>query len=79
MKCPTCDGLGAVTDKPPVPTPRLVEVLQGLDLGMSERETASWLHVSRSTVHSHVGRILRYFGVNSTPDAIAKARKWDVI
>lgn len=79
MKCPRCDGTGAVADKPPVLTPRLVEVLEGLASGMSERETASWLHLSRSTVHSHVGRILRYFGVNSTPDAIAKAQAWGVI
>lgn len=79
MKCPRCDGLGAVSDIPPVLTPRLVEVLEHLATGASEREAARRLHVSRSTVHSHVGRILRYFGVNSTPDAIVKARKWDVI
>ena len=56
-------------------TPRQLEVLQCLSIGMSRSEIAEKLLLSPNTVRTHVQEVLRKAGVHSTLAAIAKARE----
>lgn len=70
-------GLPAMTDSSIEPgdlTPRQTEVLQCLAAGMSNRDVASQLQISQSTVKAHVKAImLRYRAANRT-QAVALLR-----
>lgn len=46
-------------------------VLTSLVRGLAEKSIATKLHLSRHTVHDHVGAIYRHFGVHSRPELLA--------
>lgn len=79
MKCPRCDGLGAVSDIPPVLSARQVEILTLMASGLDHPEVAYRLHLGLNTVYTYTQRARRYLGVTSTRDAVAKAQAWGVI
>ena len=54
-------------------SPRETEVLQEMVEGLSQREIAETLYISRSTVNSHIQRIYEKLHVNSASAAVAKA------
>jgi DNA-binding NarL/FixJ family response regulator len=55
-------------------SPRLAQVLQGLERGQSEKQIASFLGLSRPTVHNHITRLHRLLEVNSLGELLAKSR-----
>lgn len=79
VKCPRCEGTGAVVDVPPKLSARQVEILALIASGMDHPKVARVLHLGLNTVYTHTGRIRRYLGVTSTADAVAKAQAWGVI
>ncbi|WP_020474714.1 helix-turn-helix transcriptional regulator [Zavarzinella formosa] len=52
-------------------SPRLLQVLDRLLDGDSERQAALCLGLHPSTVHDYVKRLYRHFGVNSRPELLA--------
>jgi DNA-binding CsgD family transcriptional regulator len=56
-------------------TPREVEVLRAVALGLSNDEVARALSVARSTVVKHLERIYAKLGVHSRTAAIERARR----
>jgi PAS domain S-box-containing protein len=56
-------------------TPRQAEVLRLLEQGLSTKQIAQELHLSRETVKNHVRHLLRALGVNSRLEAVAAARR----
>jgi NarL family two-component system response regulator LiaR len=56
-------------------TPREQEVLKLLERGKSHKEIASLLHVSESTVHSHLQSVYVKLGAHNGFEAIAKLRQ----
>ena len=57
---------------PPLDVPtRQQQVLEGLLLGLTEKEIAVRLALSPRTVHKYVEHLLRHFGVNSRPKLMA--------
>lgn len=54
-------------------SPREQEVLQQMVEGLSQKEIAEVLFISRSTVNSHIQRIYEKLHVNSASAAVAKA------
>ena len=55
------------------------EVLQLLNVGYSNREIASRLSISESTVKTHLGNIYEKLSVNNRLQAISQARKLDLV
>jgi DNA-binding NarL/FixJ family response regulator len=55
-------------------TPRQRDVLRCLMEGLTHVETAERLHLSPSTVHTHVAHMCRVLDVHSTPALVALAR-----
>jgi PAS domain S-box-containing protein len=67
--------------RPPHPhlTPRQAEVLRLLEHGRSTHQIAHELHLSVETVRNHVRHILRTLGVHSRLEAVAVARREDLV
>ncbi|MBK8137304.1 MAG: response regulator transcription factor [Chloroflexi bacterium] len=65
--------------EPPGPkfsfTPREMEVLDMLRLGLSNKEIAERLTVSRATVKFHISSIFSKLGANSRTQAVSIAHK----
>lgn len=55
-------------------SPREIDILQQVANGLSHRETAERLHISRHTVEAHIRNIYRKLSVNSRLRAITEAR-----
>lgn len=55
-------------------SPRLAQVLEGLERGLGEKQIARALGLSRATIHNHVTRLHRLFDVNSLGELLAKSR-----
>ena len=55
-------------------SPREIDILQQVANGLSHRETAERLHISRHTVEAHIRNIYRKLSVNSRLRAISEAR-----
>ena len=55
-------------------SPREIDILQQVANGLSHRETAERLHISRHTVEAHIRNIYRKLAVNSRLRAITEAR-----
>ena len=55
-------------------SPREIAILQQVANGLSHRETAERLHISRHTVEAHIRNIYRKLSVNSRLRAITEAR-----
>ena len=55
-------------------SPREIDILQQVANGLSHRETAECLHISRHTVEAHIRNIYRKLSVNSRLRAITEAR-----
>ncbi len=70
-------GGGGVLDEPLTNAER--RVLELLPTHLSTREIGEALHVSRTTVKSHLGAIYRKLGVARRSDAVARARKHGLI
>jgi non-specific serine/threonine protein kinase len=66
-------GQSPTTDRPTPLTPRERQVLPLLVQGMSDRDIAEVLYVSRPTASKHVSAILSKLGVESRTAAVAKA------
>jgi DNA-binding NarL/FixJ family response regulator len=66
---------------PPVTNlfPRRLEVLEYLAQGLSHGQIAKKMQLSCNTVRSHTLYLRHFFGVHSNVDAVAKARKWDLL
>jgi DNA-binding CsgD family transcriptional regulator len=60
-------------------TPRQLEVLHLLDHGLSTPQIAARLGISIETVRNHIRAILRTLGVHSRLQAVAEARKRDLV
>jgi len=60
-------------------TPRQAEVLRLLEHGRSTQQIADDLHLSLETVRNHIRGILRALGVHSRLEAVAVARREDVV
>jgi LuxR family maltose regulon positive regulatory protein len=56
-------------------SPRELDVLRLLPSGLSQREIADSLYVSFNTVRTHTRVIFDKLGVNSRPEAVARARE----
>ena len=56
-------------------TPRQTEVLHMLAKGMSTKQIADELHLSRETVRNHVRHLLHALGAKSRLEAVAVARR----
>ena len=56
-------------------SPREIDILQQVANGLSHRETAERLHISRHTVEAHIRNIYRKLAVNSRVRAISEARQ----
>ena len=52
-------------------SPRLVQTLDRLLQGDSEKQVAVRMGISRHTVHAHVKKLYRHFGVNARPELLA--------
>jgi PAS domain S-box-containing protein len=64
------------TTSPPAHlTPRQAEVLGLLEQGLSTKQIAQELHLSKETVKNHVRLLLRALGVNSRLEAVAAVRQ----
>ncbi len=57
-------------------TPRELEVLALLGLGMSDREVAARLMISHKTAEKHVGSLLRKTGTTRRTAAVMRALEW---
>ena len=70
-----------VPPRPPHPhlTPRQTEVLRLLEHGRSTHQIARELHLSTETVRNHIRHILRALGVHSRLEAVAVARREDIV
>ena len=55
-------------------TPRQAEGLRLLEQGLSTKQIAQELHLSKETVKNHVRHLLRALGVNSRLEAVAAVR-----
>lgn len=62
---------------PPAPilTPRELEIVRGIEEGLSYKLLAERLHVSLDTVRSHIRQVYRKLEVNSKSEIILKARQ----
>lgn len=60
-------------------TPREQEILELLAAGMRNREIAEQLVISPQTVKKHTGNIYGKLGVSSRTEAVARARKLDLL
>ncbi|MGB3699129.1 MAG: response regulator transcription factor, partial [Gordonia sp. (in: high G+C Gram-positive bacteria)] len=65
--------LNRVTDTRPALTPRELEIVEHLDLGLSNREIAKRLFISEATVKSHLVHIFDKLDVNSRSKVVAVA------
>jgi len=70
-------------DRPPLFDGRLTarqhEILVHLAQGESTEQIAAQLHLSRETVRNHVRHILRRLGTNSRLEAVAVARREEIL
>ncbi|HEY2589158.1 MAG TPA: LuxR C-terminal-related transcriptional regulator [Tepidisphaeraceae bacterium] len=66
-------GLQPVPDWRKSLSPRLAQVLEGLERGLSEKQIARDLGLSRPTVHNHITRLHRLLDVNSRGELLAKS------
>jgi PAS domain S-box-containing protein len=57
----------------PALTPRQTEVLRMLERGLSTRQIADELHLSRETVRNHVRNMMKTLGVHTRLEAVAMA------
>ena len=57
-------------------SPRMRQVLALLTRGDSEKQVAMALGISRHTIHDHVKRLHRHFGVQSRGELLAACRHW---
>lgn len=71
--------LTRVTDTRPALTPRELEIVEHLDLGLSNREIAKRLFISEATVKSHLVHIFDKLDVNSRSKVVATARQRGLI
>ena len=71
----------AAFDRREVPelTPRQLEVLELLAAGRSVKEIGKELYLSQATVRNHVRSLLQALGAHSQLEALAKARKMDLL
>jgi DNA-binding NarL/FixJ family response regulator len=60
-------------------SPRELMVLHEIAAGRSNKEIAARLHVSPSTVKTHVARLFEKLGANRRTDAIHKARELGIV
>jgi len=60
-------------------TPRQIDVLQGLAAGQPVKGIASRLGISETTARNHVAAILRRLGCHSQLEAVAEARRLELI
>lgn len=58
---------------------RELDVLRALDEGLSNREIAARLDISRNTVKTHVARLFEKLGARRRTDAIARARALGIL
>jgi len=63
----------------PLLTPREVEVLKQLAAGCSKKEIAERLHLSATTIITHVGHIYQKMKVPNAPAAVTKAYKLGIL
>jgi len=59
----------------PLLTPRELEIVRGIEEGLSYKLLAERLHVSLDTVRSHIRQVYRKLEVNSKSEIILKARQ----
>ncbi|AUH69642.1 MULTISPECIES: response regulator [Gordonia] len=71
--------LTRVTDSRPALTARELEIVEHLDLGLSNREIAKRLFISEATVKSHLVHIFDKLGVSSRSKVVAVARQRGLI
>lgn len=60
-------------------TRRELEILKLLDEGKQNKQIALKLNLSVHTIKAHTNNLRKKMGVNSTPEAIRKARLWELI
>ena len=60
-------------------TPREIQVLRHIGLGLSNKEIASSLGISVETVKEHVQNILRKVGANDRTDAAVRAVRMGLV
>lgn len=58
---------------------RELSVLRRLDSSLSQREIGAALHLSLNTVKTHTSHIFRKLGVSNRTDAVARARRLDLL
>ena len=74
-------NVGEIPPAPPHPslTPRQNEVLRLLEQGRSTKQIADELHLSPETVRTHIRHLLRKLGVHSRLEAVAFARRDNLV
>lgn len=77
MKCPECGAV--VTAKARTLRPRELQALSLLAEGLDHPEVAARMFIGLNTVYQYSKRLRAFFGVTSTPEAVAKARFEGVI
>lgn len=60
-------------------TPRELEILEQIALGLSNREIGERLFVSENTVKTHSNRVFDKLGVSRRTQAVQRAREWRLI
>lgn len=60
-------------------TPRELEILEQIALGLSNREIGERLFVSENTVKTHSSRVFDKLGVSRRTQAVQRAREWRLI
>ncbi len=69
------EGEHSAADRRPLPTSREIEVLELVRQRLSNREIATLLAISESTVKYHLSSILAKFGVSRRRDLEARVRE----
>ncbi len=76
LSAPVADRmLDRLRNPRPTLTPRELDILGQLALGLGNREIARALHVSEATVKTHLGRIYEKLGVDTRAAAVAVAKE----
>ncbi|MCP4358309.1 MAG: response regulator transcription factor [Chloroflexi bacterium] len=60
-------------------TPREMDVLQAIAVGLSNKEIEETLFISKNTVRTHIKNLYSKLGVESRTQAIARARSLNLI
>jgi len=76
---PSTDQSDATAESLPPLSPRETEVLQIIAKGMSNREAADVLHLSRSTIRTHLEHIYAKLDVTNRTEAVAEGIRKGII